>query len=946
MKCLFTNLFILVFCNLLSAQPSNRSFSFPAGITQDDFLKNEIVIKLKPEYRQFALENEIKIPSITNELNAIGVSVIKKKFPRHNIPVHRVNENGFALTDLSLIYSVKFNRNISVEKVLTMLLHHKEIDYAEPLYIYKPLYVPNDTLATYQYQYFHKNIKTFEGWDIQKGDTNIVIGITDTGIDTIHTELINQIKYNYADPINGIDDDGDGYIDNFRGWNVAFDNNDVQGNVPLHGNFVAGIAAAETDNVTGIAGVGFHTKFLPVRCAPNSNVIVNGDDAIVYAADHGCSVINCSWGGFGRSQYSQDIINYATINKNALVVASAGNANNDAPFYPASYQYVLSVAGTDSSDIKWTSSPTSGSSYGSYVDVSAPGDKIFSIFPTGSVPAYWYSGGTSESAPQVSAIAALVKAQFPTLNALQIGERIRATSDNIDTIPGNAAYVNKLGKGRVNLFRALTEPAQSVRAFDTYITDNNDDAYVANDTVRISSRFTNLLDAVSNLSVTVSCNSPDITLLNNTFSIGSLSSMQSDSNRTNPFEAIILPTIPLNSKVIFTYTFSANGYTDTQQFELTVNVDYLNVLVNDIGISITSKGRLGYNDASGSQGIGFTQNESESLLYMGSLMIGVNDSMSSDAVVGMPAGSTNQDFTAIDFIHEINPPIVSDYDLTTRFDDSGNSLPLGVEVQHNTYAWSTTADRKYVMVEYIIKNNSNTDYQDLYAGIYCDWDITANTYATNRALFDSTNRMGYAYEVTSNTNYAGIKLLTPGNVKYYAFNNDGSDGSISIYDGFSRQEKYQCMSGAGRFEAGMTGNGSDVSMLLSSGPFSVTAGDSVKVAFALVGGDNLTDITDAAVAAQIKYNSVGIAEVNTENLKIAIYPNPADNYFTLSMESENPQTGIIQISDITGRIICNKPFSAANQQQLHFTTEVMSSGIYLVHIITPASQYHCKLIVR
>src|SRR5690606_24720966 len=205
MKCVFTNLLLLVFCTSLSAQPSHRDFVFPTGITQNDFLKDEIIIKLKPEYRQFASENEIKIPSITDELNAIGVSVIKKKFPHHAMPAHRVNENGFALADLSLIYSVKFNKNIVVDKVLTMLLHHKEVDYAEPVYINKQMYVPNDTLATYQYQYFHKNIKTFEGWDIQKGDTNIVIGITDTGIDTLHPELINQIKYNYADPINGTD---------------------------------------------------------------------------------------------------------------------------------------------------------------------------------------------------------------------------------------------------------------------------------------------------------------------------------------------------------------------------------------------------------------------------------------------------------------------------------------------------------------------------------------------------------------------------------------------------------------------------------------------------------------------------------------------------------------------------------------------------------------------
>ncbi len=918
----------------LSTTHAQKQFRFPAGITTDDYEKGVLIVRIKSDYRSFCNESYINSSDLHQIFNKLSVTEVKKKFPNHKQPVESKTSFGFPLTDLSLIYTLKFNPIIPVEKAALLLLSCKEVQYAEPSYIDKPLYTPNDTLATPQYQYHHLNIHTFDGWDIQKGDTNIVIGITDTGIDTVHVELINQLKYNYADPINGIDDDGDGYIDNYRGWNVAFNSNDVQGSVPLHGNFVAGISNAEVDNVTGIAGVGFKTKFLPVSCSPGSNVIVNGYDAIVYAADHGCSVINCSWGGFGSSQFSQDVINYATFNKNALVVAAAGNANNDAPFFPASYQYVLSVGGTDSADVKWTSSPTSGSSFGSYVDVAAPADKIFSIFPTNSNPPYWYSGGTSEAAPQVSAIAALVKAQFPALNALQIGERIRATCDDIYSIAGNASFINKLGKGRVNLLSALTQPATSVRAFNIQNTDNNDNAFSPSDTIRISAIFTNLLDPVNNLTVTIMADNPNITFLNNSFLAGSMATMQSDSNRSNPFLAVIDPSIPKNTKVVFTLTFSSGAYVDIQQFEVTVNVDYINVLVNDIGVTVTSKGRIGFNDSGNSQGIGFTQNEGPNLLYSGSLMIGVNDSMVSDAVAGTPAGTINEHFTPLDYIHPIVPSVVSEFDLTTKFDDNASSYPIGVNVVHNTYVWSTPADRKYVIAEYVIANNSNNTYSDLYAGIYADWDITENTYATNRAMFDSTLKMGYAFEVTANNNFTGIKLLTPGAAHYYAYNNDGSDGSFNIYDGFSKQEKYQSMSGAGRAQAGMNGNGTDISMLMSSGPFSMLPFDSVKIAFALLGGDSLNEIVATAAAAQVRYNTVGIGEVTNLENEIFVYPNPVASVVNVCVS--NPITGFARIGlyDVYGHLVTTQSYMLTTKSTIKIDVSTLSRGVYFLQLTT------------
>jgi hypothetical protein len=930
------------FTHVFATNPAVKFFRFPQGVTAEDYVPNTIIIKVKPEFRTQCEANRIAVQNLSSAFSSLQIKSTEKLFPRHQQPLQERNTSGQSLTDISLIYKITYSSQVVIEKAINMLLATGNFIYAEPNYIYKPMYIPNDTLVLQQYH--HSRIHSYEAWDINKGDTNVVIGITDTGFDTVHIELVNKIKYNYNDPINGIDDDGDGYIDNYMGWNMAFNNTNINSN-PIHGTFVAGIAAAETDNVTGIAGVGFKTKFLPVSCSPGSNVIVNGEMAIQYAADHGATIINCSWGGGVPSQFAQDIIDYATINKGCLVVAAAGNGNNDIPFYPASYQYVLSVAGTDTADVRWSSS-----TYGSYVDVCAPGYAVYSIFPTGSPNPYWYSGGTSEATPQVSGAAALVKAQFPTLTGLQIGERVRVTCDNIDTIPGNAAFAGQLGKGRINIYRALTEAAKSARALYIDMNDGNDNAFAGFDTLNISAVFTNFLDPLSNLSVTLSCNSPYINILNPTLNIGAMATLASDSNRANPFRAIIGGAIPINSKIVFTLTFQGGTYSDWQKFETTVNVDYINLNVNAIGVTITSKGRLGYNDAGSTQGIGFTINSGASLLYTGGLVVGVNDSMVSDATTGSSGGTTviDNDFVPIVHVYPVIPSVISDADLSATFNDVNSTNPINVYITNNIYAWTAPADNNYIVTEYIIHNNSTTNYSALYAGIYMDWDITGATYADNRADLDSVRRMGYAYYKVANNNYVGIKLLTPGVPHYYAFNNDGSAGSINIYGGgLTKQAKYQCMSTLTRDSAGYTGTGADISMLFSSGPFSVNAGDSVKVAFALVGGDSLAQIATAADTAQIKYNTspVGILEKNYNSTLIA-FPNPFSNYIYIKVESEKNSVATITLSDVVGRKLLNNYNKeiAEGENIIRINTKEIPSGFYVCTVTLSGKNYFLKLI--
>jgi serine protease len=588
------------------------------------YQKGKVIFRMAPEYRASSRVSGIDLAEFQVIFNQIKAASVSKKFPRHEMPATHFDARGNKLVDLSLIYEVSFDPAMPVNKVVQSLLATGKVIYAEPVYTMELLYNPNDPDTASQY--YLTLIKAFDAWDINQGDTNFVVGVTDTGADLDHPDLAAGIKYNYADPINGVDDDGDGFTDNFYGWDVGDNDNDPSVDV-VHGSFVCGLAGASTDNGTGIAGTGFKTRFLPVKISSNG-VLNAAYDGIVYAADHGCQVINCSWGGFGGGQFGQDVVDYATINKNSLVVGASGNSNNEAPFFPASYNNVLSVTGTNNTDTKWVNS-----SYGAFVDMCAPGEGIYStIFDNN----YSFSSGTSFAAPIVAAAAGILRTQFAFYTPMQIAEQLRMTSDDIYSVPGNASYLNKLGKGRLNLFRALTESPKSVRMINQTITDNNDNAFAGDDTLDITVFLKNYLAPLTNLNTTLTCNIPGITILNGSLPVGAMNTLADYDNSGAPFRVVIPNGIAFNTKVTFTLSYADAGYSDWQIFDLVVNVDYINVLINDVGTSITSKGRIGYNEGSQVQGIGFTYNDGTSLWYEGGLVLGTDTSHVSDHLFGSP----------------------------------------------------------------------------------------------------------------------------------------------------------------------------------------------------------------------------------------------------------------------------------------------------------------------
>lgn len=895
--------------------------------------KSEIIFKVKKE--NALLFGKQKMPeSIFNVLKNYSYS-LEKKFPNHKSISEQELSRNPKLVDLSLMYTILIQNCAYPQKLVTELLSKGYFEYVEEKVFPQLLYTPNDPSISQQYHI--ALIQALEGFDVQQGDTNVVVGITDTGTELMHPELQTQIKYNYNDPIDGVDNDNDGYIDNFRGWDLGSGDNNPSGDACAtcsHGIHVSGISSAATDNATGIAGTGFKCKFLPVKIQNASGVLNAAYEGIVYAADHGCRIINCSWGGNSGGQYGQDIVNYATFNKNSLVIAAAGNNGNSELFFPASFQNVLSVAATDYFDLKWVQS-----NYGYKIDICAPGVNIYSTWVNSG---YTSSSGTSMAAPVVSGVAALVLSQFPNLTALQIGEQLKNTADSIEYLASNADYRGFLGSGRVNLFKALNASSNpALQITQHQFSDNNDNVFINADTIRLTATFKNYLATSTNLSVKIRSMSSNLEMIDSVFSIGVLNSLAEISNGS-PFSFKVLPGTPINAELLLKVIYNDNGYTSCEYLPIIVNVDYINIAINNIATSATSRSLIGYNSNNTSQGLGFKFDNSSSLLYEGGLMIGDRLGRVMDKLrVG--SGQFNNDWLSIQNVYRLENPTYSEIDVIGKITDVGAATnPIGLEVTHKTFAWSSPGNENFVFFNYTIKNQTPEILDSLYVGIFADWDIM--NYNLNNTNFNSTQNLAYSSSTQANGLFAGIKLIdSPAPVNTYAIDLvSGGNGGVNLADGFSDNEKYTVLS-TQRLAAGGTGSGNDIASVLSTGPFEILPGDSVEVTFALLAGYNLDELLQTSTNAQIKFNNILTSIRKSKAEKLTVVPNPASNSFTI-YPCKDDSVLLYEIYSSDGRLI--ERMNGNTIFPVFIENEKLNNGLYYITSISKTEKKSSKFIIN
>lgn len=299
---------------------------------------------------------------------------------------------------------------------------------------------PND--PEYGKQWHLPKIGVPAAWETTSGDPKVIVAVLDNGFDLTHPDLVDAIWTNPNDAPDGVDNDKNGLVDDVHGWNFADSNADLK-DTDGHGTHVAGLIGAVKNNGISVAGVASGVTILPISVgdfAPAAKVAA----AIRYAVAHGAKIINMSFGLPEAYKGIREAIDYA-VAEDVLLIASAHNKSEDGYNYPAIYQDVLAVAATDPDDKR-----AGFSNYGSWVDISAPGQAIVSTFTGGKSLAV---NGTSQASPIVAGVAALVKSAHPDWSAEQIRTQLLATADDLNG--RNPDYVGLLGAGRVNAARAV-----------------------------------------------------------------------------------------------------------------------------------------------------------------------------------------------------------------------------------------------------------------------------------------------------------------------------------------------------------------------------------------------------------------------------------------------------------------------------------------------------------
>ncbi len=437
---------------------------------------------------------QLGIPEVDAVAEKLAVSNMYRQFPGSEKKTSSIDRK------LARFYEVKFEAG-TLDQAVEYYRNLPQVDHVERIGIHAMYATPNDGYYSYQW---HLNasgdhdVDAPEAWNLETGSTSTIVALLDSGTRYYHPDLgganasptnpgasrgnmwINTAELNGT---SGVDDDGNGYVDDWIGWDFingvsncwTGEDCTTQDNDPRdfngHGTHTAGIIAMLTNDGYGMCGIaggwgngsqavtGNGVKLMPLRMGYSYNYggqeygVVQMDaaaSAFYYAANNGAKIASCSWGSSNSGGLGAAVDYF--INNGGIVFVAAGNDGSQTADYLNGRGDCVSVAATDQND-----NAASFTTYGTWVDISAPGVGIYSTYHDHTDPNtnYWAAlDGTSMATPLAAGVGALIWSHNPSWTASQVKSQLYSSADNIDAYL-SSTYIGKMGAGRVNAYAAV-----------------------------------------------------------------------------------------------------------------------------------------------------------------------------------------------------------------------------------------------------------------------------------------------------------------------------------------------------------------------------------------------------------------------------------------------------------------------------------------------------------
>ena len=817
-----------------------------------------IVFKLKESDSKAAssLRQQAASISIASLPKNIKIHDFNQPFPYQNNVKNGNSVQRQGASSLQRIFKISLDNAQDATLVVEALASQANIEYAEILP--EPVLLNKVADEKLNEQRYLETIKALQAWDIQQGSEDMLIGILDTGTELTHPDLKDNLYVNPNEIAgNGIDDDADGFVDNVHGWDFANNDNDPSADKNWHGVMVSGVASAVKGN-GGIAGVAANCKFMPIKVFSSYNDrFIKGYEAIKYAADWGCKVINISWGATGGySQYVQDIINYVVLEKDAVIVAAAGNTGEELDYYPASNEHVLSVSGSTYADHKagWTS-------WSRFVDILGPCEGILSTKPDGQ---YTSGSGTSYTTPMVAGAAALVRLKYPELSALQVMELLRQSADNIQDIGDNKALDGYIGLGRLNILAAMEGIKKpSVRITNINCVSPWPGQLFRGDTVTLMLEATNYLASVNNLSLALASDNPYITILENSITLNELGTLEKTEEQALSFKILLHDDLPSSELLGFRINFNAEGYTDYQYFDLPTNFGYTDVQANELALTISENGNLGYNYDFNLLGNGLNYKGESIAKNLGLVVAGSAEAVTNNIIYQNSPAKRDQDFNTVKGLKVLQhngeaTQLISTFSTFTNEQTEDKLL-----IEQKITALNSVESNDGIILEYRVINQSAITKEHINLALFTDFNL--NDGNANKATWNEELQFGYVYNASEDT-YAATVLLTEQEPIFYAADLKSLNGNTTEFSKtISREDKWNFVSkGIGKTTAGSLGSGNDVALFSGGKIANLLPTEEVKVSLAFIAGTSLAEISQKARALKLIYqNELSTPSINS-----------------------------------------------------------------------------------